>query len=150
MPSSLASVFALSVLALAVGCTDDPGVPPLSPLTPPIEGTWRITRTVPSQPTDCAVLTANAIDVTFAPGAAQPIAMQSSTSLRDYDQVVSDDTAGFVTEDFGFFDVPGRPVLISHQLRVDGAGLVGTGRARGDGDDLGCTWDLVLDAIRIP
>jgi hypothetical protein len=120
------------------------------PLPKPISGVWRVDRSVPAQPAGCRALGVGAIEVTI-DGAAKTIAVTGST-LEDYDQEVTDTTASFVTEDFGFSDELSRTIVIVHDLVADEAThtISGTGFASGDGDDLGCMYDLVLTDLDAP
>ena len=69
------------------------------------------------------------------------------SSLEEWGQEVTANTASFITEDHAFPMESFRPVLISHDLHWLNSQLVGTGSARGDGDDLGCAWTVELAGI---
>lgn len=107
----------------------------------PIEGTWRVTRSVPEQPQDCTPISVGELTVTLAAGD-PPLIEVTGAELRDFDQEVTANTAHFVTSEFALGNTP---ATIGHELAVDAAGaLTGTAQAMGDGDDLGCTWNIVL------
>ena len=146
MRAPLALVALGSCLALAA-CVDDadgPGEP-----LPVIEGRWHITRTVRTQPAGCRALAPGEIDATFQVDGTPAIAVEGS-SLKEWNQSVTAETAAFVTEDYAFPEESFRPVLISHQLAWVNSQLLGTGGALGDGDDLHCEWTVELVGIFVP
>ncbi|MBK9034414.1 MAG: hypothetical protein IPL61_24630 [Myxococcales bacterium] len=137
------TILLAAALAVTAACTDPADAPPT-------EGTWLITRTVPTQPAGCFTLAPNTIEVQVTPGDAAPVALTatSGSTLRPQELSATEAAVVFVTEDYALSE-PGRPILIKHQLHVDGAQLLGTGTAQGDAEDLGCTYSLDLVGTRM-
>jgi hypothetical protein len=127
------------ILALAACGTDGGSSTPA-----PIEGTWQVARSVPSQPVDCTPITVGELTVTLVPGTPPGIDIDGA-ELLEFDQEVTANRAKFVTSELALGQTPAN---IVHELQVDAAGaLTGTAEAHGDGDDLGCTWNIVLAGL---
>lgn len=120
----------------------------------PIDGTWTLTRTVATQGTPpCRVMSGSTETLVVAVGASPEFTLPDHSVFdpQIYPHAVTATTIQFVAEEFGLFSTdPGRPILINHDLHLDGAALVGTARALGDGDDLHCVWSLTVTGARAP
>lgn len=136
------------VLAGAVAaCTSDPDVAA-------IDGTWALSRTVSTQAAaPCREMTASTDTLEISLGAAPPFTLPEHAQFdpQGYDHAVTETSISFVAEEYGLFGTdPSRPVLIQHALQLDGDTLAGTASAQGDGDDLGCRWELTVTGTRAP
>ncbi|HVV82084.1 MAG TPA: hypothetical protein VHE35_03350 [Kofleriaceae bacterium] len=147
VPALVTAVTAIAAAAMAA-CEAPPftGAPADGP--PLLDGRWTVSRKAYVQPAGCRELHPADLIVTFHTGGTPAIELTGAT-LEPQDQSVTTDSATFVTEDHAFPDDPLRPVLLTHQLRWLNDELTGTAQAMGDGDDLGCTWNLQASGIHL-
>lgn len=142
------------MVALTTGCGGDDGAAPIDAPPAAIDGTWSLTRTVSTQGTPPCRTMSGSVDTLQVAIAADPQFTLPEHALFDpqiYDHAVTATSISFVAEEFGLFTTdPGRPVLLQHALHIDGAQLIGTALAQGDGDDLGCRWQLTVVGTRAP
>ena len=130
-----------------LGC-DAAGAPADAPDWKTVEGPWHVSRTIRTQPSGCRVMSLPELEVTFRVGGAPAITVVGAT-LEPWDQEVTRLTAAFVTEEHPFVGEPWRPALVAHDVAWVNQLLVGTALSRGDGDDLGCTWQIDVQATPI-
>jgi hypothetical protein len=126
-----------AVAALVTGC--------LSP--DPVAGRWSVSRTA-SQPTGCALIPASRLDVTVDPGASHPIVTQDYIDFANGLERAEGTDLAFMTEEYFEGVNENGPILIGHTMKVVDDHLVGTASAAGDGDSIGCHWQMSLVGTR--
>lgn len=141
----------VGAVAVAAGCGDsrDEAGPDAGPS---LNGTWNLARVVTGQPTDprCAPLADSGEQVRIATDEDPVVSLPQRIGGLVSNVEVAADVLRFVSEEYGLLaPQPTWPILIGHDLTLDGDQLIGTGRSQGDDIYLGCTWDMTVTGTRV-
>jgi len=140
MRRRLAFLLLALALAPAAGCMSDGAGDTPAPST----GRWHLERTVDAQPANCHALGIGALELDVS---ADDIVVTGAHRFDNGDLFVDATTLRFATDEFALVDSL-NPIIIGHDLTVDGDTITGTGSASGDGDDLGCHYAITITGAR--
>jgi hypothetical protein len=127
---------------LAAGCCS--GSPPPADL----EGMWELRRSASPPEEGCTPLPAATLDMAIfgACGGGETVSIDQALEVRDVG--VGERTVGFTSSELPFSD--SRGLLLVHALELDRNGqLRGTASGSGDGDDLGCRYQVTVVGTKI-
>ena len=142
-PATPILLAASATAILATGCILEP---------PPTDGYWYIQRTVRPVSEECWQLSPGdlnvKVDVSAEPGHEIVVTEPGVSLYEGGDRVVTDTQVVLTTDEYAFSaESPGAnlPIVIRHDMHIEGERLVGTATAQGDGDNIGCSYTIDLD-----
>jgi hypothetical protein len=132
----------LALLSSSLAACGDP--------EPPIAGHWTLHRTARPAPASCASFATATLHVVLTPGGADEIDVVDEPLFDNGGNAILDESRVHFSTQATPFSNSLDPIIVAHDLTVDGDRLVGTATATGDGTNGGCTWTLDVVGEREP